>query len=99
MVTALTGYGFEMIGLGAMMQNMWLAARAQGLEGVFMGDVLVAEAAIQSRLGFRGDLVGVLALGYAFQQPPHPKEIKGEVVYHPEKTEGASSLLCRLSAN
>ncbi len=80
--TAVTGYSFEMIGMGAMMQNMWLSARARGLEGVFMGDVLVAEPEIQSMLGFSGDLVGVLALGYTAQLP-HEKILAADtVVYH-----------------
>lgn len=62
---ALVGYSFEMIGIGAAIQNMWLAAQALGLAGVFMGDVLVAEPWIRARLGLSGDLVGVLAIGYS----------------------------------
>ena len=49
-VNALVGYGFEMIGLGAAIQSMWLAAGELGLAGVFMGDVLIAEDAIRERL-------------------------------------------------
>jgi len=62
---SIVGYTFEIIGVGAAIQNMWIAATAHGLSGVFMGDVLIAEAAIVQRLGMVGDLVGVLALGYA----------------------------------
>lgn len=80
--SAITGYSFEMVGLGAMVQNMWLSAHAQGVEGVFMGDVAVAEEDIQTRLRFRGDLVGVLALGYTVQ-PPYPKSLREDtVIYH-----------------
>ncbi len=80
--SAVTGYGFEMIGLGAAIQNMWLSAHAQGIEGVFMGDVAVVEPYIRKSLRFRGDLVGVLALGYTVQ-PPHPKSLKeNAVIYH-----------------
>ena len=79
---ALVGYGFELIGLGAAIENMWLAASALGLAGVFMGDVVIAEAAIRARLGLAGDLCGVLALGYA-AHPDHPKRMEEDrVVRH-----------------
>lgn len=81
--TAVTGYSYEMVGIGAMIQNMWLNAEARGLRGVFMGDVAVAERQIQEELGFNGDLVGVLALGYTDQQPFDRKLKTGTVVYHP----------------
>lgn len=80
--SAIAGYSFEMVGLGAMVQNMWLSAHAQGLGGVFMGDVGVAESEIQARLGFSGDLVGVLALGYT-EQLPYDKQLRSDtVVFH-----------------
>jgi nitroreductase len=79
---ALVGYGLEMLGLGAAIQNMWLAAESLGLSGVFMGDVLIAEDAIRSRLGMHGDLVGVLALGYS-DMSPYPKPMADDrVVQH-----------------
>jgi nitroreductase len=79
---AVTGYCFEVVGLGAMVQNMWLSANAQGLGGVFMGDVGVAESQIQERLDFDGDLVGVLALGYT-EQLPYGKQLRNDtVVFH-----------------
>lgn len=62
---ALVGYTFEVIGLGAAIQNMWIAAQSHGLCGVFMGDIVIADATIRARLGMSGDLVGVLALGYS----------------------------------
>jgi nitroreductase len=65
LAASITGYTLEVMGLGAAVQNMWLAAVACGLSGVFMGDVLIAQPAIQRRLGIEHDLVGVLALGYA----------------------------------
>jgi nitroreductase len=65
---ALVGYTFEVIGLGAAIENMWLAARSLGLGVAFMGDILVAENAIKERLGVERDLVGVLVLG--FVAPP-----------------------------
>jgi nitroreductase len=85
---AVTGYGLEVIGLGAMIQNMWLSAHAQELGGVFMGDVGVAEKDIQERLGLKGDLMGVLALGYT-EQVPHDKQIRSDtVVFHTTGEEG-----------
>ncbi|MCV7197239.1 nitroreductase family protein [Mycobacterium angelicum] len=62
-VKAITGYGSEMLGIGAAVENMWLAANALGFGAVFMADVLVAEDIIKRKLCIRGDLVGVLSLG------------------------------------
>ncbi|MBE2318355.1 nitroreductase family protein [Solirubrobacter sp. CPCC 204708] len=79
---ALIGYSLEMVGLGATIQNMWLAASALGLAGVFMGDVLIAEEMIRERLGLAGDLVGVLALGYT-EAESFPKRLgEDRVVLH-----------------
>lgn len=72
---SLVGFGLEMIGIGAAMENMWLAAESFGLQVVFMGDVVIAEAAIAGRLRLEGDLVGVLAVGYSAEPtvvPPRP---------------------------
>jgi nitroreductase len=82
---ALVGYGFEMIGHGIAIGNMWLAAIELGLSGVFMGDVLIAEGFIQDRLGMSGDLVGVVALGYAPDQASslRPQRLEADrVVWH-----------------
>jgi nitroreductase len=81
MNVALIGVGLEYIGLGASIQNMWLAAQAHGLRGVFMGDVLIAEEHIKDELGMEGDLVGVLALGYS-DALPTPKSIQQNIVRH-----------------
>lgn len=69
---SLVGYAFELVGIGAAIQNMWLAAGAAGVGAAFMGDVLVAEPEIRHALGIAGDLVGVLALGYS-DEPPRPR--------------------------
>lgn len=79
---ALVGYGFEMIGIGAAVQNMWLAAESLGLAGVFMGDVLIAEPWIRERLGMVGDLVGVLAIGYSDGGAPPRRMAPDRVVVH-----------------
>ena len=81
---ALVGYAFEIFGIAAAVQNMWLAAHALGLAGVFMGDVLIAEPAVKEMLGLRGDLVGVLALGSSAAPPHAPRRVApGRAVIHP----------------
>jgi nitroreductase len=72
---SLEGYGFELIGIGAAIENMWIAANALGLSAAFIGDVVVAESKIAEVLGLRGDLVGVLALGYSSSEPRPPMDV------------------------
>ena len=72
---SLVGYTFELVGIGAALMNMWLAANALGVQASFMGDVCVAEKAIAKRLGIQKDLVGVLALGYSTSKPP-PQRVR-----------------------
>ena len=62
---SLVGFGLEMIGIGAAIENMWLAAEALGVRVAFMGDVVIAEDEIRAALGIAGDLAGVLALGFS----------------------------------
>jgi nitroreductase len=69
LAAALVGYTFEIIGVGAAVQNMWIAAESMGLRGVFMGDIVIAEQHIAKCLQLHGDLVGVLALGYSDGEP------------------------------
>jgi nitroreductase len=70
LANSIVGYTFEVLGLGAAVQNMWIAAVAHGLCGVYLGDVLIAEQRIQAHLGIVGDLAGALILGYAGDRPP-----------------------------
>lgn len=67
--SALLGYAFENIGIGAALENRWLAAHSLGLGAVFLGDVAIAENAVASRLGLTGDLLGALAVGYSSGLP------------------------------
>jgi nitroreductase len=69
-VKSLEGYSFEILGIGAAIQNMWIAAEAFGVRGRFMGDVVIAEEEIARRLGIETDLMGVLALGYVEASTP-----------------------------
>lgn len=80
---AIIGYGFELVGIGAAIENMLLAAHALGLGAVFIGDVLIAEEEVKALLGFEGDLVGVIALGHVDQVDEPPKQmVDGRVVFH-----------------
>jgi len=86
LVGSLVGYTLEIIGIGAAIQNMWVAAHSLGVGVAFMGDVLIAEPAIRSRLGLTGDLIGVLAMGYsdaaaALLARPRPDD-DARVVWH-----------------
>lgn len=84
----LIGYSVEIIGLGAAIENMWLAASAHGLGGVFMGDVLIAEEDIRRRLDMAGDLVGCLALGYSEGRPAGERVfLDGRVVRHDHQSQ------------
>lgn len=87
LVGSLVGYTFEIVGIGAAIQNMWVAATALGVVGTFMGDVAIAEASIRDLLGIDRDLVGVLALGLrdeAAGSRPHVRDVtdSGRVVWH-----------------
>jgi nitroreductase len=66
---AIVGYELELAGLGAAIQNMWLAANALGLSAVFLGDIAVGEPAIRDRLELSGDLLGALAMGFLTEAP------------------------------
>lgn len=72
LANAMLGRDLEFMGLGTAIQSMWIAAVDQGLCGVFMGDVLIAETAIRQSLGVEGDLAGVLVLGYG-ETTPEPR--------------------------
>ena len=67
---SLVGYTLEVLGVGAVIENMWLAAVALGYQAAFMGDVLIAETAIKQRLSIEGDLCGVLVIGRSTDVPP-----------------------------
>lgn len=87
LVGSLVGFGLEMIGIGAAVENMWLAAEALGVRVAFMGDVAIAEDAIRDRLKIAGDLVGVLALGFSDEPLPPRRQTLDEydadhVVWH-----------------
>lgn len=61
-----------MIGIGAAIMNMWIAALSLGVQATFMGDICVAKKAIASKLGLRSDLAGALVIGYPAAGAPQP---------------------------
>jgi nitroreductase len=75
---SLTGYGLELVGIGAALQNMWIAALSLGLSAAFLGDIGIAERRIKDDLAIQGDVVGALVLGYSRDLPtpalPPPPE-------------------------
>lgn len=80
---AVLTYSLEVLGLGAAIENLLLAARALGLDAVFVGDILVAENAIRDRLGMVGDLVGVVAIGHTTHSEVAPRTRREDrVVWH-----------------
>lgn len=86
LASAIVGYEFEMIGIGAAIQNMWLGAISLGLQGLFMGDIRIAEGGIKDRLGIRVDLAGVLVIGYPTDPDadirPRTARIEDHVCWH-----------------
>lgn len=87
-VASLLGYGFEWMGIGTALQNMWLAANSLGIAVSFLGDLAIIEAEARSRFDLEGDMVGILALGYSDIVPtprwPSPEETQTvtPVVWH-----------------
>jgi len=61
---ALVGYSLEILGVGAAIENLLIAAEGLGMRAVFIGDILIAEEAIKSLVHIGSDLVGVVAVGY-----------------------------------
>lgn len=68
--SSLVGYSFEMIGIGAAVENMFLAAQALQIQCCFMGDIVIAEDHVKDVLKIEGDFAGVLALGYSSEGVP-----------------------------
>lgn len=73
LVGSLVGYTFELVGIGAAIENMWIGAQTLGVCATFLGDVVIAEGGIRDRLSIDGDLIGVLALGYSDAIAPVPR--------------------------
>ena len=78
LAASLLGYSFELVGIGAALENMWLAANSLGISAAFLGDLAIAESTARQLLAFEGDMVGILVLGYSDltsdQRRPSPAE-------------------------
>lgn len=90
LMRSLLGHSLELVGIGAAVQSMWLAANSLGVAAAFMGDVVIAEDYIRDRLQIEGDLIGVLALGYsrashAKQRPAAQGEEKPRVIWESDR--------------
>jgi len=72
--SSLFAYGLEYLGIGAALQNMWLAAESLGLRAAFLGDAAIATPTVTRLLGLSGDFVGVLALGRSASSPRSPMD-------------------------
>lgn len=75
----LIAYMLECAGIGAAVENMWLAAEALGLKASFMGDVGVEEEYVTRRLSMDGELVGALALGYSNLVPEVKRAVDDDI--------------------
>lgn len=63
-------YSVEIIGIGACMENMLLAAHSMGLAGVALADVYPAAETIRKNLKLDYDFIIGLAVGYGAYKPP-----------------------------
>jgi nitroreductase len=79
----LVSYEFELLGIGAAIENIFLAAHAKDIGAVFMGDVLFVEDPVKEMFDIRGDLLGVVSLGYRRDSKDTQKRLKKDrVVFH-----------------
>lgn len=88
LASSLMAFGLENIGLGAAIENMWLAANSLGVSVAFLGDLAIADPAARELLALEGELVGVLAMGHATgtlpprREPPASTQTADPVVWH-----------------
>lgn len=61
---SLYSYACEMIGIGAAMQNILLAAFAKGYGAVYMADSYPARMSIEKALNTEAELLGSISIGY-----------------------------------
>ena len=71
----------EVMSVGAAVENMILEACAQGLGSLWIGFTFLAYDAICAAADISGQLLGVVALGYADEAPaPRPRKKTDEIV-------------------
>lgn len=72
-------YMGEIIGIGASVQNILLAAKSFGLGAVYMADSYPARDAVQKALNTKAEMVGSIAVGYPAYSPK-PRKIEKHLV-------------------
>lgn len=76
-----TEYLMDTQSAGAAIQNLLLAATAEGLGTLWIGDTFLAEEAIGRWLGRNDEMVGAIAIGWPDQAPsPRPRKPRDTVV-------------------
>jgi nitroreductase len=79
---SINGHDSELISLGAAIENMSLATIAQGLSSVIICDCIAEEGQIKKILKIKGDLIGILPIGYpAYKPGPRRLELKDKIKY------------------
>lgn len=77
---ARVGYLMDTQSVGAAIQNLLLAATAEGLGSLWIGDTFVAEEAIGRFLHREDEMVAAVAIGWPDESPsPRPRRPRGEV--------------------
>lgn len=92
--SALFAYALENIGVGAAVENMWLAAESLGLRAAFLGDAAIATPTVNRLLGLTGEFAGVLVLGRSDSRPRPPMDVPDgdestRAVWYGEQTIGS----------
>lgn len=88
LTASLTAYSLESMGIGAAVTSMWLAANSLGIGAAFLGDLAIVDERAKQLLGFDGDLMGVMALGYPAgpawprREPPAHTQVAEPVLWH-----------------
>jgi nitroreductase len=72
-------YVVEMIGIGAAIENMLLAANALNLGGVCLRDLNLYEKEVKAFLNIRYDLIAVLAIGYPEISAPKSRQLRKDL--------------------
>ena len=66
----------DMMGIGAAIENMLLAAHSMGLGAVWLGEILKSKAEVSSLLGIDSDheLMAVVAIGHPAEKPSSKRD-------------------------
>ena len=67
------GEMMDLLSIGAMVENLALAAKAEGLDTLWIGDTVAAEPVLRKHLGEKGMLVSVVCAGLGAEKGHRPK--------------------------